>query len=132
MLRFVVGTICALIFASIAHAQVRSDSPKFDWRALKIGGGGQLVQFNVSSDGTVIVRSDSAYPFVLRRGASTWSALPTSTSLPPQIYTALKTSGTSTPFSTSSKDTYDSAIAPSNSDYIYIIWQGFLLRSVDN
>jgi len=91
----------------------------FDWATLPIGAGGQLTGIDIAADGTKVVWADVNNAYRYDSTNSIWRKLCTSTSL----------AGTST----TANRVWAVAIAPSNSQIMYMLMgDGYLLKSTNS
>ncbi len=93
-----------------------------DWRPLRVGAGGFVSGLDIADDGTRVCRCDTYGAYIMERGGSEWKLIQTSTSLPVgefghEIGTQMGVT--------------EVAIAPSDSNRIYMAWNGFVYRSSD-
>src|SRR5271157_291521 len=88
----------------------------YTWQPLRIGAGGWLVGMDIAPDGTKVVRADT-YGAYLWNGTQ-WQQLVTSTSMPAADVTVYNAAGV-----------YEIRIAPSNSNRLYMMYNGSVYGS---
>lgn len=88
------------------------------WRTLKIGAGGFITGIDIASDGTKVVRTDVYGAYVYDAAASVWQQIVTASSMPPA---SVETG--------SGQGVYEIAIAPNNSQRLYMMFDGAIFRS---
>lgn len=114
-LLLVSGYVLAQTFSGMSGSGF-SSSPTA-WAPLKIGGGGYITGIDMSPDGaTRVVRTDTYGGFVL--DGNVWRQLVTSASMP----VAHRIPG-------NGFGIYELRVAPSNSNRLYMVWQGYVFRS---
>jgi hypothetical protein len=104
---------------STGASSLRAQSPSSEgtWSTLKIGAGGDLTGLDVAPDGVMVVRTDT-YGAYLWNG-SQWQPLITSSSMPASfLVPGLNAHGV-----------YELQIAPSNSNVMYMVYDGYVLTS---
>jgi hypothetical protein len=89
------------------------------WKPLRIGAGGFITGMGIANDGTKVIRTDTYGAYIW--GGTEWEQLITSTKLDASYYEPGEGGG----------GVYSIAIAPSDSDRIYLIWGGYLYKSAD-
>ena len=89
-----------------------------NWQPLKIGAGGWLTGINIAPDDTMVVRTDTYGAYVWN--GTQWQQLITSTSMPSAFVTQ-----------NSSYGVYEIQIAPSNSNIMYMMYEGYVLQSTN-
>jgi hypothetical protein len=89
------------------------------WQTLNVGAGGWLTGIDVAPDGTMVARTDT-YGAYIWNGAQ-WQQLITATSMP---------AGFVTPNS-NSEGVYEIQIAPSNSNIMYMTYEGYVFKSTN-
>jgi hypothetical protein len=97
---------------------VGEESQLMNWRPLAIGAGGFLTGIDIAPDGTMVVRADT-YGAYLWRGAQ-WQQLVTATSMPMAFAAPENAEGV-----------YEIRIAPDHSNILYMMYRGYVLKSVD-
>jgi photosystem II stability/assembly factor-like uncharacterized protein len=90
------------------------------WQTLKIGGGGFITGIDIASDGTKVVRTDVYGAYIYNTTTNLWQQIVTVKSMS----TANAEVGTG-------QGVYEIAIAPSNTQRFYMIFNGYLFRSDD-
>jgi hypothetical protein len=88
------------------------------WQTLKVGGGGLLSGLNIAPDGTMVVRADTYGAYIWN--GSQWQQLVTMASMP----AGFAQPGTG-------QGVYEIQIAPSNSNILYMMYNGYVLKSTD-
>ena len=88
------------------------------WKTLKIGAGGLISGIDMTADGTKVIRTDTYGAYIWDDHASRWVQLLTINSMP----TEDARPGTGV-------GVYEIAIAPSNSQRLYMMYDGFVFRS---
>ena len=88
----------------------------YDWKTLKIGGGGLLSGMDIAPDGTTVVRTDT-YGAYLWTG-SQWQQLVTTASIPSALWSI-------------GEGVYEIRIAPNNSNILYMMYGGYVLKSIN-
>ncbi|WP_426442336.1 hypothetical protein [Bradyrhizobium genosp. P] len=89
-----------------------------NWQELKIGAGGFVTGIDIAPDDTMVVRTDTYGAYIWN--GTQWQQLVTATSMPAADLTANNAQGV-----------YEIQIAPSNTDILYMMFNGFVYRSVD-
>ena len=89
-----------------------------NWQELKIGAGGWLTGIDIAPDDTMVVRTDTYGAYIWN--GTQWQQLVTSTSMP----AADATLGTA-------QGVYEIQIAPSNTNILYMMYDGYVYRSSD-
>jgi photosystem II stability/assembly factor-like uncharacterized protein len=92
----------------------------FKWKPLRIGAGGYVTGLDIAKDGTKIVRADSAGAFVWSDAGKQWQPLLTMATMPKGEW------GHEVQLSTG---IYEAIVAPSNSQRIYVAFNGYVFRS---
>jgi hypothetical protein len=95
------------------------------WQPLKIGAGGFVRGIDVAPDGTLVVRTDTYGAYIW--DGSQWQQLVTTASLPAAFVAANFTSSGDT----LAQGVYEIAIAPSDSNILYMSYDGYVLKSSD-
>src|SRR5262249_37174128 len=85
-----------------------------NWQELKIGAGGWLTGIDIAPDDTMVVRTDTYGAYIWN--GSQWQQLVTSTSMPA---------------GTGAQGVYEIQIAPSNTNVLYMMYNGVVYRSND-
>ncbi|MES2290525.1 MAG: hypothetical protein V4530_12390 [Pseudomonadota bacterium] len=93
-----------------------------EWRTLKVGAGGFVTGIDIAPDGTKVVRADSAGAFVWNDAAASWKPLLTMASMP---------AGEVGHEISDLTGVYEVAVAPSNSNVIYMIFNGYVFKSTN-
>lgn len=93
-----------------------------DWRLLRIGAGGFVTGLDIADDGTRVAWCDTYGAYVWPKSASEWKLVLTTNSLPAgewghEIGTQM--------------GVYAMAISPTDSNRIYMAFNGFIFKSVD-
>lgn len=93
-----------------------------DWRPLRIGAGGFVTGLDIADDGTRVIRCDTYGAYIWNKATSEWKLILTANSLPAgewghELGTQM--------------GVYAIAIAPSDSNRIYMAFNGFIFKSVD-
>ena len=93
-----------------------------EWKPLAIGAGGWLTGLNIADDGTMVVRTDTYGAYIWNAATSQWDQLVTATRIgePSYKFRDAVIMGC-----------YEIALAPSDSDRIYMVWDGYIYRSDD-
>jgi photosystem II stability/assembly factor-like uncharacterized protein len=92
------------------------------WRPVALGSGGFVTGIDIAKDGTKIVRTDTSGAYIWDDAASKWRGMQTRSSMPKTEW------GHET---ITDGDIYEACIAPNNSNYIYIVFNGFVFKSID-
>jgi hypothetical protein len=97
-----------------------SEENGYVWKPIRTGGGGNVSGVSSANDGTIVNRIDVYGGYVLDPGKTQWRQLITATSMPtmwskPKAGTGIQ----------------EVAIAPSDSNRIYVQYKGHLLKSID-
>lgn len=92
----------------------------YEWKPVRIGGGGYVTGLGAADDGTLVGRVDVYGAYVLERNALQWRQLLTAASLPEEW--RLPKMG---------KGVQAIAVAPSDSSRIYVAWAGHVLVTSD-
>jgi hypothetical protein len=92
-----------------------------NWQTLKVGGGGWVTGISIASDGTMVVRTDTNGAYLWNR--SQWQQLITISSMP----AAFDFSG----FSNDGSGVYEIQVAPSNSNVMYMMFDGYVFQSAN-
>jgi hypothetical protein len=93
--------------------------PTNNWQTLKVGAGGFLDGMDIAPDGTMVVRTDTYGAYIWN--GSEWQQLVTSASMPAAFATLANINN--------AQGVYEIQIAPSNSDVLYMMYQGYVLES---
>ena len=88
-----------------------------NWKPLRIGAGGYLTGMDIAPDGTMVVRTDTYGAYIW--DGTEWQQLVTSESMPDVIAGVLH------------EGVFEIRIAPSNSNILYMQYQGFVYKSTD-
>ncbi|HUO50275.1 MAG TPA: hypothetical protein VMU25_01795, partial [Candidatus Paceibacterota bacterium] len=88
----------------------------YDWKTLKIGGGGWLVGMDIAPDGTMVARTDTYGGYVWN--GTQWQQLITTQSMPASDIKVLNADGL-----------YELRLAPSNPNRMYMMFNGSLYRT---
>jgi hypothetical protein len=89
-----------------------------NWKTLKVGAGGLVTGMDVASDGTTVVRCDTYGAYIWT--GTQWQELVTSTSMPAALVSQ-----------NSGQGVYEVQIAPSNTNILYMAYDGYVLKSTD-
>jgi hypothetical protein len=89
-----------------------------NWQDLKIGGGGYVTGIDVAPDDTMVVRTDTYGAYIWN--GTQWQQLVTSTSMP--AADAIIGNG---------QGVYEIQIAPSSTNILYMMYNGYVYRSSD-
>lgn len=87
---------------------------------IKIGGGGHITGWDMHTDGTWVCRADTYGAFLWDATNSRWNQLITSTSMPAADVHVGTPAGV-----------FAIKIAPSNSNIIYMVWEGWVYKSTN-
>lgn len=93
-----------------------------EWRLLRIGAGGFVTGIDIAPDGTKVCRCDTFNGYIWDNAATEWKPLLTTASMPSGEW------GHETLYE---QGVYEVAIAPSDSNRIYIVFNGFVFKSVN-
>lgn len=102
------------------------------WRNLRLGAGGLITAIDIAPDGTVACRADVFGAYIYNRSATNpgnagglgvWQQLLTATSL--------ASSSSILKAGSDGDGVFEVRIAPSNSNVIYMVWQGYVFVSTD-
>jgi len=93
--------------------------PPNNWQTLDIGAGGFLSGMDIAPDGTMVVRTDTYGAYIWN--GTEWQQLVTSTSMPAAFVTPSSVAN--------AQGVYEIQIAPSNSDIMYMMYQGYVFES---
>ncbi|WP_426609733.1 hypothetical protein [Bradyrhizobium sp. McL0616] len=88
------------------------------WQALKIGAGGFITGIDIASDGTKVVRADTYGAWYYNPSTNLWQQIVTMNSMPDGYKGIDQGAGV-----------YEIAIAPSNTQRFYMIFNGHIFRS---
>ena len=88
------------------------------WKELKIGAGGFITGIDIAPDDTMVIRTDTYGAYIWN--GTQWQQLVTSTSMPAADVTI-----------TSAQGVYEVQIAPSNTNILYMMYNGYVYRSAD-
>lgn len=114
----------ALLFVLLTCVGASSVSAQtWTWRALNVGAGGWLTGLDIASDGVKVVRADTYGAYVWNTGTSQWDHLVTATSMGEAAYSYRDTVG---------MGVFEIGIAASDTDRIYMVWDGYVYRSDDS
>ena len=91
-------------------------TPANSWQPINIGAGGFITGMDIAPDGTMVVR-DNVYGAYIWNGTQ-WQQLVTSASMPAAFVAPLNNQGV-----------YDIQIAPSNSNIMYMMYEGYVFES---
>jgi hypothetical protein len=92
-----------------------------NWQVLKVGAGGYADGLDEAPDGTVVVRTNTNGAYLWN--GSSWQQLVTSTSMPAAFVAANPVS--------SGQGVYEIQIAPSNSNIMYMMFDGYVFVSTN-
>ncbi len=90
-----------------------------NWQTLDVGAGGWLTGIDVAPDGTMVVRTDTYGAYIWN--GTEWQQLITSTSMPAAFVTS----------NSNGQGVYEIQIAPSNSNIIYMAYDGYVFQSTN-
>ncbi len=99
---------------------VTDETDGYLWKPVRIGGGGNISGIGAANDGTLVARSDVYGAYIRRAGTGEWRQLLTVDSVPAEFH--LPKMG---------KGVQEVAVAPSDSNHVYVMWAGHLLASSD-
>ena len=99
-------------------------TPAAAWHQLPIGGGGYVTGADSCSDGTLVVRSDSAGAFIWNSGTSRWDMLAT--------YSNFDATWVAANYPANPPGSVEVRIAPSNCNTMYADIQGALFKTTDH
>lgn len=115
--------------------------PATGWSAFKLGGGGITTKVDVANDGTWIIGVDSANAWLRlpnapnpgnAGGLGSWLPITGANNLPASYITALINGTTlAQEFPNAGGAVYDIRVAPSNSNIAYMLFDGFLFRTLN-
>jgi hypothetical protein len=88
------------------------------WKDLKIGAGGFITGIDMAPDNTMVIRTDTYGGYIWN--GTQWQQLVTSTSMPAGDVTTVTAQGV-----------YEVQIAPSNTNILYMMYNGYVYRSAD-
>lgn len=91
------------------------------WSVLKIGAGGWITGIDIASDGTKVVKTDTYGAWFYNNSIGLWQQCVTMNSMPDRVRGVLQNRGV-----------YEIAIAPSNTNRFYMLFDGYVLRSDDH
>ena len=94
------------------------------WQPLAIGGGGYVVGMDIASDGTMVVRTDTFGAYIF--SGTKWQSLLTTTSMSPHTYFLDARGNVVAP-----TGVYEIRIAPSNTNVLYMLYNGFMFVSTN-
>ena len=89
-----------------------------NWQPLKVGAGGWCTGINIAPDDTMVVRTDTYGAYVWN--GTQWQQLITTTSMPSAFVTPNNSQGV-----------YEIQIAPSNSNIMYMMYEGYVFQSTN-
>lgn len=98
----------------------RSWMSEMSWQTLRIGAGGFITGLDIATDGTKVVRTDVYGAYIYDAAANAWQQIVTVSSMP----------ATSVDVG-SGQGVYEIAIAPNNSQRLYMVFDGAVFRSDD-
>lgn len=107
---------------------------------MKIGGGGLITGINIAPDGTRVCRCDTYGAYIWNAsganpgnagGLGVWVPLLTTTSIPTSLTIAANGSPLDSPTANGGKGAYEIIVDPNNSQNIWMIFYGHLLRSIN-
>lgn len=93
------------------------------WQSLQTGAGGFVVGMSIANDGTVVVRTDTYGGYIKPVGASIWTLVLTNIALPSNAWSIAN--------QVANGAFYELVIAPSTSQVVYGIYNGFLYKSTN-
>ena len=93
-----------------------------NWRALNVGAGGFADGLDIAPDGTMVARTDSYGAYIWN--GTEWQQLVTSTSMPASFMTPDN-------LINAAQGVYEIQIAPSNSNIMYMMFDGDVLKSTN-
>ncbi len=98
---------------------------------ININGGGYVTGVDVANDGTKVVRVDVNNCYLMVAGGTTWVPLITAASMPQSFwgFSNGDSGGTYAGSSGPLYGPYEIRIAPSNSQRLYMLWQGLMFTS---
>ena len=91
-----------------------------NWQRLNVGAGGFIDGIDVAPDGTMVVRTDTYGAYIWN--GTEWQQLVTSTSMPAAFVT---------PNLAITQGVYEIQIAPSNSNIMYMMYEGYVFKSTN-
>jgi hypothetical protein len=89
------------------------------WQTLPVGAGGYCTGIDIAPDGTMVVRTDTYGAYIWN--GTEWQQLITATSMPAAFVTP----------NSNSQGVYEIQIAPSNSDILYMMYEGYVFQSTN-
>ena len=101
-----------------AIAQQSRTSESTVWRPIALGAGGLLTGIDIAPDGTMVVKTDTFGAYIWNPKTGRWDQLITASS-----WGAMKSPGGS--------GVWEIRVAPSLTNRLYMIWNGFTYRSDD-
>lgn len=127
-----VSSIALLVFALVsANAQIVqfsgapiAVSPAAVWTILNVGAGGYLSGMDIAPDGVMVVRTDTYGAYIWN--GTQWQQLVTTTSMPASFVAGVENGTYSASFGV-----YEIQIAPSNSNILYMMFDGLVFKSVN-
>ena len=93
-----------------------------NWQTLDVGAGGWLTGIDIAPDGTMVVRTDTYGAYIWN--GTEWQQLVTSTSMPAAFVAP-------TPTRAHNQGVYEIQIAPSNSNILYMMYDGYVFQSTN-
>lgn len=110
--------------ANFASFQNSNNSGVTTFATLKVGGGGFVTGFSMTSDGTKLARTDTYGVYLFNTGTSLWNQLVTFNSMPAtdQIVDG----------ATNGYGVYEAVIAPSNTAHFYMNYNGYVYSSTNS
>ncbi len=113
-MRHIILIAAVLLFAVPAWAD-------WDWKRLKLGGGGFVTGLDIHDDGTMLVRTDTYGLYTWNTGTSEWDQLLTTNSMPEADQDVSWGRGV-----------YEVAIDPQNSSTFWMVWWGYPYKSINS
>ena len=92
--------------------------PANNWQTLKVGAGGFLTGIDIAPDDTMVVRTDTYGGYIWN--GTQWQQLVTATSMPASF---------AIPSAAGNQGAYEIQIAPSNSNILYMMFEGYIFQS---
>ena len=91
-----------------------------NWQTLKVGAGGWVTGIDIAPDDTMVIRTDTYGAYIWN--GTQWQQLVTSTSMPAAFVT---------PNHDSHQGVYEIQVAPSNSNILYMMYEGYVFQSTN-
>jgi len=88
-----------------------------NWQTLDVGAGGFVTGIDIAPDDTIVIRTDTYGAYIWN--GTKWHQLVTATSMPAAFVTP------------TGQGVYEIQIAPSNSNILYMVYEGYVFKSIN-